>query len=326
MNDNKKQELLDATKQLVRNRLSEILPTNKKVVVTQMVSEAKKLITEALYVMSKPFVLKTDALSQFTKENHFKLYQNYIDSYNKINPRIDGIDKNIDPMNPNNSEFRRLKANEMHNSNGFKLHELYFSNISDLTSAVRADSVPFIRLSKDFGTFEQWQYDFRACGMAATEGWAICYYDPRFKKYVNCFVEKHVENVPVMGIPIIVVDTWHHAWFKDYGADKIGYLNAMMLELNWAVIEQRMMIAERANLDQIYNVVPVQSSGFESIVGKAVNVAPIKTSAPETLPPQLTRQPTMIPPEPLETLPPVTTLERPIPSLKEGSKKNGQSK
>jgi hypothetical protein len=126
-----------------------------------------------------------------------------------------------------------------------------------------------------------------------------------------------------MGIPVIVVDTWHHAWFKDYGADKIGYLNAMMLELNWAIVEQRMMIAERANLDQIYNTIPVQSSGFESIVGKAVNVAPIKTSAPETLPPQLTRQPVMIPPEPLETLPPVTTLERPIPSLKEGNKKNG---
>lgn len=261
---------------IIREKLSETFP--KKVSpVKQKIVEAKTFISEAVYLIAKPFILKTEKLSTFVKDNHFNLYRSYIESLNHISPKIDTINKVMDSMNPNDSDFRRLKLDEQHNFNGIKFHELYFSNISDLNSQIRADSIPFIRLSKDFGTFEQWQLDFRSCGMVATEGWAVCYYDPYSKKYFNCIVEKHTENVPVMGIPVIVVDTWHHAWFKDYGADKKGYLNGMLQELNWSVIEQRMMIAERSNLDQIYNIQPNYTSGLESTVSltEPINKMPI---------------------------------------------------
>jgi Fe-Mn family superoxide dismutase len=313
-----KQEQIKA---LVRSKLNEKIPSVlKKVDVassSKIIAEAKKFISEAAYIISKPFVLKTEKLSSFTKENHFKLYQNYVDSLNKISTKIDTLDKNIDSLNPNDSEFRRLKLNEQHNANGVKLHELYFANISDLTSAIRADSIPYMHLSKDFGTFEQWQFDFRACAMAATEGWAICYYDPHCKKYLNCIVEKHSEHLPVMGIPVIVLDTWHHAWYKDYLADKKGYVNGMMVELNWAVIEQRMLVAERSNLDQIYGIQPVMSSGTETIVttSQPVNVAPISPSQPPA------QQPIMGPAVGLTPTPaPLLSIERPAPAIKEGKK------
>jgi hypothetical protein len=204
--------------------------------------------------------------------------------------------------------FKCSKIFGQSNFNGVNLHELYFSNISDLNSQIRADSLPFIRLSKDFGTFEQWQLDFRSCGMVALEGWAVCYFDPYSKKYTNCVVEKHSENIPVMGIPVIVVDTFHHAWFKDYSGDKKGYLNGTLQELNWSVIEQRMMIAERANLDQIYNIRPVQTSDISSLVGisEPINKMPIEPvpSMPGSTP----------------TLPPITTTQPPLVSIKEGKK------
>jgi superoxide dismutase, Fe-Mn family len=270
----KDEALVNAARSAIKNKLGELMPVKPKV--AGLITETKKIISEAIYTMSKPFVLKTEKLSQFTKDNHFKLYQNYVDSLNRISPRIDTIDKNIDSLNPNDSEFRRLKLNEMHNANGVKLHELYFSNISDLTSSLRADNIPYIKLSRDFGTFEQWQFDFRACGMVALEGWAVCYYDPHCKKYQNCFIEGHTLNLPIGGIPVIVLDTWHHAWFKDYGADKKGYLNAMMLELNWSVIEQRMVVAERSNIDQVFAVQPVMSSAPGSfITSEPVNSVPI---------------------------------------------------
>ena len=67
------------------------------------------------------------------------------------------------------------------------------------------------------------------------------------------------------------------AWFKDYNADKKGYLNGMLQELNWSVIEQRMMIAERANLDQIYAIQPSYTSGLDSpvVLTEPINKAPI---------------------------------------------------
>jgi len=292
MSDSKPKDL--NINSVIREKLNKQFP--KKVnEITQKIIETKTFISEAVYLIAKPFILKTEKLGTFTKDNHFNLYRSYIESLNHISPKIDTINKVMDSMNPNDSEFRRLKLDEQHNFNGIKFHELYFSNISDLNSQIRADSIPFIRLSKDFGTFEQWQLDFRSCGMVATEGWVVCYYDPYTKKYMNCVVEKHTENVPLLGIPVIVIDTWHHAWFKDYNADKKGYLNGMLQELNWSVIEQRMMIAERANLDQIYAVQPMYTSGLESsvVLADPINKMPINpvTNAEKiSLPPLTTMQ------------------------------------
>jgi Fe-Mn family superoxide dismutase len=44
--------------------------------------------------------------------------------------------------------------------------------------------------------------------------------------------------------PLIVVDMWEHAYYKDYQTDKQSYLVAMMRELNWNVIEERFLKAE----------------------------------------------------------------------------------
>ncbi|HNC56998.1 MAG TPA: Fe-Mn family superoxide dismutase [Leptospiraceae bacterium] len=297
----------EKTRDKLKKRIKEILPSENKPL-NKVITEAKTFISEAVYLIAKPFILKTEKLSTFTKDNHFSLYRSYIEALNQISPKIDTVNKVMDSLNPTNSEFRRLKLDEQSNFNGVKLHELYFSNISDLNSQIRADSLPFIRLSKDFGTFEQWQLDFRSCGMVALEGWAVCYFDPYSKKYTNCVIEKHSENIPVMGIPVIVVDTFHHAWFKDYSGDKKGYLNGTLQELNWSVIEQRMMIAERANLDQLYNIRPVQTSDISSLVGMSepINKMPIEPvpSMPGSTP----------------TLPPITTTQPPLVSIKEGKK------
>ena len=230
--------------------------------VKEIIKTAKNIIKEAVILMPRSFILKTDVQSPTTKENHEKLYKSYVDSFNKISAKLDSVSKQ-DAENTNDSEFRRLKIDENHNMNGAKLHELYFMNVGDLNSEIRADSIPFMRLSRDWGTFDQWQLDFRACGMAATEGWSICYFDPFKQRYFNCFVEKHNMYIPLMGIPVIVMDTWHHAWFYDYPGEKMEYLNKSMRELNWDVIEMRMLASEMSKLNQIYAIQPVISNKKE---------------------------------------------------------------
>ena len=237
----------------------------EKPVVKQTVETAKKLIKEAVIVMPRPFIMKSEVQSPTTKENHEKLYKNYVDSFNKISSKLDTIPK-TDADNNNNSEFRRLKQDEVHNLNGVKFHELYFTNSGDLHSEIRADSTPFMRLSRDWGTFDQWQLDFRACGMVAREGWAVCYFDPFKQQYFNCFIEGHTINLPLMAIPVLVMDTWHHAWFYDYPGEKMEYLNKSMREINWNVVEMRMLAAEMAKLNQIYAIQPTISQEKEKVI------------------------------------------------------------
>lgn len=242
--------------------------------------EKNEPLKEAVVAIPKPFTIKTDNTSNLTKQNHFELYRGYVDSFNKVSANLDIVPKE-DANNANNSHFRHLKLDEQHNLNGVKFHELYFANVGDKRSEVRMDSISFMRLERDWGTFETWQLDFRACGMSATEGWAICYYDPFKKRYFNTCVEKHTNNIPLMGIPVLVVDTWHHAWFRDYPGEKLSFLNAMLKEVNWSVVEARMTVAEDCRLDQIYNIQPLYAGEPEV---KMINSEPPVKAMPISAP------------------------------------------
>ena len=52
--------------------------------------------------------------------------------------------------------FSSLKLDESHNHNAAFLHGLYFQNISDMNSEINADSIAFMRLERDFGSFDLW--------------------------------------------------------------------------------------------------------------------------------------------------------------------------
>jgi Fe-Mn family superoxide dismutase len=226
----------------------------------------KKTLNEGVILTPKTYVLKTESLSGMVKELHTNFYKTCVDSFNDISRKLDVLDpENAD--NPQNSSYRHLRRDEIKNLNAVKLHELYFSNTADPNSEIRVDSIPFMRLSRDWGTFEKWQFDFRACGMSAKEGWAICYFEPYKQRYMNTFIEGDASNVPMGAIPVLVIDTHHHAWFRDFTEQKVEYLNTMMREINWSVVEARMVVAEKTNLQNLYAIQPVANMEPERMIG-----------------------------------------------------------
>lgn len=245
--------------------IAESITKTFKPILKDTTEKIKKVITEATILIPKTFILKTEFQSPVTKEVHEKIYQSQVEAYNKISSKLDTVSKE-EAKNPNNSDYRRLKLDEQHNLNGIKLHELYFSNISDLHSEIKMNSLTYMRLSRDWGSFENWQFDFVACAMSATEGWAICYYDPFKQKYFNTFIEKNVENIPLCGIPIIVLDTHHHVFARDFYEEKINYVYSCMKELNFSVIEARLILIERSNLHVLFDIIPLQNTETNQIL------------------------------------------------------------
>jgi Fe-Mn family superoxide dismutase len=57
-------------------------------------------------------------------------------------------------------------------------------------------------------------------------------------------IDEHSGNVSVGFYPLIVVDMWEHAYYRDYLTDKKSYLISQMREFNWNVIEERIKKAE----------------------------------------------------------------------------------
>jgi Fe-Mn family superoxide dismutase len=200
-------------------------------------SDGKEVISEALVANVKQFNMNTEYLSDANKNNHIQLYKGYVESFNEISAELDAVDKSA--VNSNNSSYRSLKIDETYNMNAIYLHELYFANVNDPNSKITMDSLAYMRLARDFGSFDDWQKDFIACCKAARCGWAVTYYNFYTQTFMNTIIDLHSENVPAGGYPVIVMDVWQHAYYKDYLKDVKTYVVAMMKQFNWNVINKR---------------------------------------------------------------------------------------
>ena len=217
--------------------------TLKKIIRETLGFEDEKLLEEALVIEPKTFELPTELLTTKNKSAHKELYENYVKTFNRVSAKLDTVDK--DEANLNHSEYRALKIDETYNSNAAYLHELFFNNISDVRSNIAPNSLSYLRLERDWGTFDDWQTDFIASGLSARNGWVICGYHLLLQRYINVVVDLHSVNVPIAFYPIIVVDCWEHSYYKDYLKDRKSYIYAMMKELNWDIIEKRVNVAEK---------------------------------------------------------------------------------
>tara|TARA_B100000131_G_scaffold300512_1_gene321918 strand:- start:115 stop:852 length:738 start_codon:yes stop_codon:yes gene_type:complete len=215
----------------------------RKEKLTENNSSSSNVISEAYVAEAGKFNLKTELLSDKTKKSHQELLEGYVETLNKVSAKLDGVDKSS--ANLNHSDFRNLKVDETYNHNAAFLHGLYFENISDLNSQITVDSLTYMKLARDFGTFDKWQEDFVACCLSARNGWAVTFYNPNLRRYMNTVIDLHSQNVMISMLPVIVMDCWEHSYYRDYLKDRKTYVYGMMKELDWSVIEGRFKVSEK---------------------------------------------------------------------------------
>lgn len=196
--------------------------------------------------MPRKFELKDlDGLSEDQISQHRDiLYTGYVNKLNEIEERLkNGLDRN--KSNQVFSEYRSLKVDETFALNGVVLHELYFENLGgNGRKPVNSLLQPIVR---DFGSFELWQEDFRACGMAA-RGWAILGYSLYDEKMHNYCLDSHNFNVPSCVTPILVMDVYEHAYAIDFGVKRTPYIEAFMRNIDWKVCTMRFQRMEGGKL------------------------------------------------------------------------------
>jgi Fe-Mn family superoxide dismutase len=198
-------------------------------------------INEAYVVSSQNFDYNVDIVGDKTKLAHQKLLNGYVDSLNRIAAELDTV--NREDANSTNSIYRSFKIDEVYNLNAAFLHGMFFENITE-SSTITVDSLAFLRLERDFGSFNDWQKDFIATAQSARSGWAVTVYNTFLRRYINVVVDSHSNNVPFSSYPVIVVDMWEHAYFDDYLNDKKKYIFAVMKQLDWQKINERVQRAE----------------------------------------------------------------------------------
>ena len=206
-------------------------------------SPPANLLNEAYVIEAKVYDLTTELLSAKSKRAQQEILEGYVDSVNKISAKLDG--SNREEAASSDSEFRSLKIDETYNLNAAFLSGMFLENISDPKSQITMDSLTYLRLERDFGTFDEWQKDFIACCLSSRSGWAMTVYNAFLNRYMNVVVDLHSTHVPVSCYPIIVMDMWEYAYYRDYLNDKKTYIFAMMKEFHWDVVEDRVKRSER---------------------------------------------------------------------------------
>jgi superoxide dismutase, Fe-Mn family len=219
----------------------------------ELISEIDKIVgnknlKESYVTEPKKFNLRTEFLSDTTKKLRQSSFERRVEALNRTSAKLDTVDK--DTANPNNSDFRNLKVDEVHNLNASFFRALYFENISDLNSKITMDMISFLRLERDFGSFDEWQKDFIACSMSSRDGYSMTGYSIFLKRYINFVIDTEGLNVPIGVIPLIVLDVAEGAYYRDFQDDRKSYILAMMKEFNWEKIENRFNKAE--SISKVY--------------------------------------------------------------------------
>lgn len=181
-------------------------------------------------------------ISDETLEIHFKLYEGYVAETNRLNARIEEISSKGAVSADDLPAFSALKRRLGFEFNGMVLHEYYFDNMKKQGSADPDERSPFREAAgSSYGSYEAWKNDFAAVGKMRGIGWAICFADTTSGRLTNQFVELHETNNVAGYKPIVVMDVWEHAWFRDYKpAEKAKYIEAFFSNMNWKTIEDRL--------------------------------------------------------------------------------------
>lgn len=176
-----------------------------------------------------------EGLTEKQLEAHYNLYKGYVTKVNEIS-KLSKCPDSFKGSNPTYSEMRSEKLGETYALNGVKLHELYFENISEGKSEPSEQLNKFIKES--FKDKEEMLAYLKQVALSS-RGWAIVALECITNSLRVIGSDLHDYGAIWGATPILVVDVYEHAYFMDYGSDRGAYLDKILPNLNWDVINER---------------------------------------------------------------------------------------
>lgn len=172
-------------------------------------------------------------LSERLMTEHYKLYEGYIKKANEISEKLKTVDRTT--ANATQSDLRALKLGYSFAVNAIKSHELYFQNISG--QGGKPQGWLGTQIEKHFGSFDAWQADMKATGIAA-RGWVWFAYDWQNGSLFNYLGDAH-DAFPIWhATPLVALDVYEHAYMIDYGVARADYIDVFFKNLDWNDVEK----------------------------------------------------------------------------------------
>lgn len=180
-----------------------------------------------------------NGISDETLEIHFGLYQGYVKNTNVLNEKVIEL---TEAGNSGTPEYAELKRRYGFEYNGMRLHEYYFDNLKAGSSELKDSSELGKAIIETYSSIEVWKNDFSKLGALRGVGWVILYQDPETKALSNHWINMHEDGNVTGFVPLLVMDVWEHAYFRDYKpADRPKYIESFLSNVDWSVVEKRLV-------------------------------------------------------------------------------------
>jgi superoxide dismutase, Fe-Mn family len=181
-----------------------------------------------------------NGISDETLEIHLALYSGYVKNTNLLNEKVIELTEQGKSGTPEYAELKRRYGFEY---NGMRLHEYYFGNLKAGGTGELKDSGSLgKKIQEVYSSIDVWKNDFMKVGNMRGVGWAILFQDPFTKALSNHWITLHEEGNVAGFVPLLVMDVWEHAWFRDYKpAERQKYIDAFFANIDWSVVEGRML-------------------------------------------------------------------------------------
>lgn len=184
----------------------------------------------------KPRALKHRSIPGFLsaaqlERHHVAHYGGALKGYTKAN---DELSRSWAGHRPLGGEKRSaLERTICKKCNSVVLHELYFDGMG-LKPQLPSDLLSR-RLKARFGAVDRWAQDFIATAKAS-RGWALLMQHPVNGKLYNVSCDAHDAGMLVMAAPLVVLDTYEHAFYIDYQNRKGEYVEKFVEHIDWKAI------------------------------------------------------------------------------------------
>lgn len=194
--------------------------------------------------LPKPLTFDTTKLiglsERLIKSHHENNYTGAVKALNAVELRLAAMlnEKDLPPY-----MYGDLKREEAIRTGSVVMHELYFASLGGDGKAV--NNILF-GLNLGWGSLETWEQEFKKIGMslAGGSGWVTLGYNFHTSELHNYWSWDHSVNSPFTA-PLLVMDMYEHAYALDYGAAAAKYIDAFMSNVNWSIVNQRFMKAQK---------------------------------------------------------------------------------
>jgi superoxide dismutase, Fe-Mn family len=178
---------------------------------------------------------KLNGLSERLIKSHWENnYGGTVKALNVVELKLATLlnDKDLPPY-----MYGDLKREELIRTGSVVMHDMYFGNLG---GDGKPGSEILFAIRQHWGSFEQWEVEFKKTGnaLAGGSGWVTLGYNFHTNVLHNYWSWDHTNHAP-FSCPLLVMDMYEHAYAIDFGAAAAKYVDGFMLNVDWAEVNRR---------------------------------------------------------------------------------------